>query len=611
MSEEMMREDAVDGAASGAEALGTVAPEAVAAGHVRSDGARSSLSSRLRAADPVRVLAAALVVVFAIALLPMVAISRYDHSYADDWHYGVDAHAVLEAGEGIAGAVGAAVEEAIDTYDSWQGTYSAIVLMSLQPGVFGEGLYGLGAIGIIATLVLATGYAASVAVRDVCGGGRSEWLCVTCAALLLQTQLLPSPVEGFWWYNSAIYYTFFHALLLFGAGLTVRLLRGHTHRGSLSAGGVAVRTGALVVLAFVVGGGNYVTGLVAVVALAGVVVAAFVRRQKAARLLVPALLVLAAGFACSMAAPGNAARQASQFPGDNLGVLLTLVRSGFAGFEYALLWTNGYLVLALALLVPVFARLARRSTCSFALPAVPAITMVLLFMASFAPTFFSMGNVGPGRVQNIRYDFFVLAVFLCVGWLVGWVVRRVERRALRAEGASGSFSPQASASCPESGICRNKGAREAAYFGKSQILDNKRAWGAEVPATRSTTARAVRPLRKLRPRLFAYLACCMLVLVMTVASLAIDERHRDDLVSISAASSLFSGEAREYDEQVRERLELLETTDDLTVDVPYYTAGPRVLFMGDIRDNMDNYINYRLAQWYGKESIIGYYGTLG
>ena len=40
--------------------------------------------------------------------------------------------------------------------------------------------------------------------------------------------------------------------------------------------------------------------------------------------------------------------------------------------------------------------------------------------------------------------------------------------------------------------------------------------------------------------------------------------------------------------------------------MPYYTNVPHVLLMGDIRDNMDNYINYRLCQWYGKESIVGY-----
>ena len=33
--------------------------------------------------------------------------------------------------------------------------------------------------------------------------------------------------------------------------------------------------------------------------------------------------------------------------------------------------------------------------------------------------------------------------------------------------------------------------------------------------------------------------------------------------------------------------------DALTVEVPYITTAPKVLFMGDIRDNMDTYINFR------------------
>lgn len=546
-----------------------------------SEASRRGVRERLRALDPVCALALVLALLFALALAPMLAISRFDHSYADDWHYGVDVHAALEAGEGAVGVLSAAVEEAIDTYDSWQGTYSAIVLMALQPGVFGEGLYGLGAVGIMAALVLATGYAAAVVVRDVCGAGRAEWLCVTLAALLLQTQLLPSPVEGIWWYNSAIYYTFYHALLLVGAGLSVRLLRGRTHRGALSGAGTAARVSVLVLLAFVIGGGNYVTGLVAVVALAATVVAALARRQRSAWLLVPALIVLAVGFACSMAAPGNAARQASQFPGDNLGVAMTLLRSGFAGFEYAVLWTNGFMVLFLALLVPVFVRIARRSTCSFALPAVPALAVLLLFMASFTPTFFSMGYVGPGRVQNIRYDYFVLAVFLCVGWLVGWVVRRAER----------------AGALPACAARRHPGLGEVSSAPVG------------VPAHRLQRERDARVVY--RRAVAVYLGCCLIVLVAAVGALAIDERHRDDLVSLSAASSLVSGEAQEYDEQVRARLAQLETSGDADVYVAYYTVGPKVLFMGDVHDNMDNYINFRLAQWYGKDSVIGYHSTLG
>ena len=201
-------------------------------------------------------------------------------------------------------------------------------------------------------------------------------------------------------------------------------------------------------------------------------------------------------------------------------------------------------------------------------------------MASFAPTFFSMGYVGPGRVQNIRYDYFVLAVFLCAGWLVGWLVCRAERagvlpaRMARHHVGFGELSPD---------------------FTGAAAYRLRRGSGAGIVSRRAVAV---------------YLGCCLLVLVAAVGALAIDERHRDDLVSLSAASSLASGEAQEYDEQVRARLARLETSEDADVFVAYYTVGPKVLFMGDVRDNMDNYINFRLAQWYGKDSVIGYHSTL-
>ena len=52
------------------------------------------------------------------------------------------------------------------------------------------------------------------------------------------------------------------------------------------------------------------------------------------------------------------------------------------------------------------------------------------------------------------------------------------------------------------------------------------------------------------------------------------------------------------------RIELIESSG-ADVEVPFYSAGPHVLFMGDVRDSMGNYINYRLAQWYRKDSIVG------
>ena len=535
-------------------------------------GLRRALASLARRIDPETAVAATLICLLVLALVPMVAISAFDHSYADDWHYGVDAHLALEAGKGVAGAIAAAAAEVADTFFSWQGTYSAIFLMALQPGVWSEELYGVGAVAIMVALVASTFFASSVLVRDVLGGGRSAAVAAASAALLLQThllqtQLVPSPVEAFWWYNSAIYYTFYHALMLAAVGLGIRLLRGGTRVRTYTPVGTALRSLLLVALAFGIAGGNFVTALIAGLLLAAGVAAGVRRGNRRGLLLLPALAVFVAGFSASMAAPGNAIRQETQFAGDALGVVPTLIKSGLAAGEYLVLWTNGFLLLMLALVLPLLVRAARRSTCSFRYPGAVLMGSFALFAASFTPTFYSMGYVGPGRVQNIRYDLFVILVLVCATWLAGWWIHRREQGAGAGEASDGTGAAPTESPVP----------------------------AAATPA----------------PLTYGRFAVVVLaVLALSVTALALDEHHADDLVSLSAARSLVTGEAVEYDAQIRERIERIEESSDAEVEVPFITTAPKVLFMGDIRDNMDTYINYRFAQWWSKDAITGYHASL-
>ncbi|AEB07394.1 hypothetical protein Corgl_1293 [Coriobacterium glomerans PW2] len=524
--------------------------------HTSPRAARQALASWLRAhlapECQVRLVALALAASLALALAAMLVISRYDHSYADDWHYGVDVHLSLDAGRGVWGALSAALGKTVETFDSWQGTYSAIMLMCLQPGVVSEDLYGWGAVLVIVALVVCTGYAASVLLRDVLGASRPCWIAFTSVALLLQTQLLPSPVEGFWWYNSAIYYTFYHALMLLMVGMAIRLLRGGNPRSALSPRAAVARWIALTLLAVVVAGGNFVTALIVELALCGAAVWSICRATPRRALILITVLAFTIGFSISVFAPGNALRQASQFPRDGMGVPSTLLKSALAGFEYAVMWTNGLLVVSLAALAPIMVRVARGSRLSFRLPGAAWGASLIVFMASFAPTFFSMGDVGPGRVQNIRYDLFVLLVIVCTTWTVGRCVRYREHR--RGMVCGSLFAP--------------------GLFESARVFA---AWYGVV----------------------ALLAASSLV------GMALDSRHVGDLTSLSAAEALWSGRARAYDRQVRARLAAIGSSESETLEVAFYTVRPKVLFMGDIRDNMDNYINYRLSEWFGKSSIIG------
>ena len=64
-----------------------------------------------------------------IVLLPLLVISLFNHSYADDWHYGVWAHLALQqSGGNVGAALAEALRQVVVAWFDWQGTYSAIFL---------------------------------------------------------------------------------------------------------------------------------------------------------------------------------------------------------------------------------------------------------------------------------------------------------------------------------------------------------------------------------------------------------------------------------------------------------------------------------------------------
>ena len=485
------------------------------------------------------------VAVLAAVLIPLLMISPYNHSYADDWHYGVWAHLALESSGGnILAAIGAALKEVYDTFLGWQGTYSAIFLMSLEPSVFGEDLYWVSAPIILGSLIAGTFYFCHVLLVRWMRADWGTWVCVSCVVLSVQILLQPSPVEGIFWFNSAIYYTFFHALMLVLWGKVIMLCAMPQEPPHASARSV---TAAL--LALFVAGGNFVTVLVSFEVLTVLIcLLALVRRERALRIF-PTWIMLTAGMVVSMMAPGNAERQVTQFPNDGLGAIDTIVQSSLAGFKYLGEWTSALLVVATLVLVVLLARVAAaRATPArlrFSWPGVVSVGSIAVFASSFTATFFSMGTAGPGRVQNCRFDLLVILILFNVVWWCGWAARR------RVE---------------------SEGHRVGFVLADAQTL-----------------------------RLVALLG---IVAVCLVTPAVTDKDIRESMSSLSAVHSVATGQAASYDKQVRERLDTIQRSESPSLVVNYYTDAPKVLFMGDIRDNMDNYINYRLCQWYGKESIV-------
>ena len=515
-------------------------------------------SARAGGSRPLAWSAAAAALLLVACLVPLVLISRYNHSYADDWHYGVWAHLALEDTGSVLAALQAALEQVPKAWVEWQGTYAAIFLMAVQPGVFGEQCYALAAPLIMGALVCASLFFWHVVLVERLRMARGAWVSVACVTCFLQLMLMPSAVEGIFWYNSAVYYTFFHSLMLVLLAALVRAAAWERPRRAALAWSC--------VLAVLVAGGNFVTALVACEACLVLVVVLLARAPRSAVRVLPALVLLCLGTALSMAAPGNAVRQQTQFPGDGLGVWGTVSQAVVLGVRYLVEWCDGYVLIGMAALVPVVAWAASATSGARPEPRLPGLVTFVscaLFCSSFTPTLFSMGEEGPGRVQNARFELLVVLLALNVVWWCCWAADRRRGRA-----------------CPQGPVVPAGGAGPRARPASAE----------RAAAAFSASCVAVLAL-----------ACCL-----TLA--APDEAPGEELSAVSAARSLASGEAAAYDEQAWERIETIEGALTSYVEVPYYHDVPRVLLMGDIRGDMDNYINYRLAQWYRKSAIVGVAG---
>jgi hypothetical protein len=201
----------------------------------------------------------------------------------------------------------------INTYNIWQGNFSAIFLMRLQPGIFGEQYY------FIAPLILISSFAAcsmfffyTVFKRVFHTDGYRAGI-IALAITFVSMQLCNTPSDSFYWYNGAIYYTFFYSLMLLLYALLIRMR-------TASPAATAVLTIISGMLAFLIGGSNYATALFMCIVLAltagAAIYCVILKKNTVIRgYHVPAYIIIAvaaiAGLFISMAAPGNAIRQSS------------------------------------------------------------------------------------------------------------------------------------------------------------------------------------------------------------------------------------------------------------------------------------------------------------
>ena len=343
-----------------------------------------------------------------LSLIPLIWLGRY--------YYGAETHLVWQQTGSIIQTLDAACAGVADSYQIWQGTYSALFLMYLAPNVFSNTAYHLVTFVILLLLCGGIFYLLCPLFRRFLPGTCGEWITVSSILSFLCIQTVEFQCDSFYWYNGSMYYTGFFAVTLFFLGTLFRYLDN----------GKRILLLPLLLFAVFLGGGNYVSLLPCMLLSVTITLLLLLQKNKKAYICGITSVVLLLSFAVSAIAPGNHVRQSGMW---KIPAWKAIAKCLLQGIRYTFAWTGLWWVLAALLLLPVFLRiLQKKNGAFFSHPILFTGYAYGLFCSMSCPLFYTMNSTGPGRAVAIVYYMFLLISFTVFFYWIGFVVLKMPAR---------------------------------------------------------------------------------------------------------------------------------------------------------------------------------------
>lgn len=525
-----------------------------------------------------------LIVIYALSLIPVLVIGKYDYPSADDFSMGLGTRLVYEATGSLLAVAGKILSETVRYYRTWIGYFTSCLFTTVSPATFGEAWYALTPAVILLALHVGVAVFFYALMEKALGMNRYARRCMTVLALFLMVQRMPEGslrVEAFYWYSGAGNYT-----LTFSAGLLYLAFY------VLSVCGVRSKNRSLFlvlacIMGFLAGGGNYLSALS--FAVVSVLFVVYLVKRKIGRLL-PAAFYLC-GFAVSCLSPGNRIRGGEA---EGYGALKSILLSLYYTLSYPLnQWMNWAVLLILTLAGVIFwmgfAEIefsganakaggaaasekagetvrgaaapekagsgAQAVQLGFTAPFPAAVLAYGIVSCVVTPALYAQGNMDAGRIQSTFWLHAVLVLLLLEWYLVGGLYRR--------------FSKEQNASAVS-------------------CLQNASA----VSCLRNGAGGFVRAI----------------LLFFIVFSLLAVKGNPDFYTGTSAVSELLDGSAAQYGRENEERLRILKNPREQDAVLPRYTVQPNLLYFEDVSEDPDDWINQKMSEYYGKNSIRGISG---
>lgn len=475
-----------------------------------------------------------------VSLLPLYALSFYNHACYDDFGFSILTHDAWRDSGSWLETIRAAVENTIGIRQTWEGTYATSFISALQPAVSGEHLYWLTTLVLLSFFLLSLWFFLRQMLVRVLQADKTTYWMAFCSLAFVMIQFVPDLSEAFFWFNGGVAYTLMWSFMVLRLGVYVRMAHAKSRAGKTALGVL------LVLLTVVVGGAKYTTLLFAALVDLLITAWAFWKRRSYRWFSAVVFVLLMACFAFSAMAPGNQVRAATLMGGVSAPV--AILQAFYFGFALMGSWFSLPLVVVWALVAWQLSEALHGCPFKFSHPIWITILSVCLFCAQLAPTIYTGNYLGDGRTVNTYFYTFVLMSCALVLYWVGWLTRQKDYR-----------TPFAAI-----GTSKKDGLRIGAFIAAVVLL--------------AVGCLSYRPDKD-------------------------TEQGLQNMASFSALRSLLNGDAKAYDEAMDKRDAALNDPDQPEVVLEAVQEIPEA-FMGDALDSDNlEYVLSLYTEYYEKQRV--------
>ncbi len=351
--------------------------------------------------------------VFVNKVWPLVSISRYNHSNADDFWMSSEVHFVWESTHSVLTTIAKGFYNAYEIWKYWDGCFLSMFIGCIPPVVFHEEYYKYTFVIIAGMLVFGAAALLFVLLVRMFKFPVSHWILIMTAMFIMFFNFMPSIKDAYYWWVGGINYTFMTGILLLSQALLLEYI--------VSGNKICLGFGSF--FAFCVGIGNLLSGLVnPVILVLELAVLILVYKKDRLLFIIPTVCGIV-GLLCNVLAPGNLIRGGNGLFGNPilLSIWNTIVSSiGFIPqfYKKPMFW---FFLFILVLVIDGIAK--GKTPYRFRYPAVFVVIAFGVYCAVFTPVVYA-GSAFYGRCKNVSFYVFMFMLLLDAVYITGWAFNK-------------------------------------------------------------------------------------------------------------------------------------------------------------------------------------------